>query len=153
MEQLNFDAGVREWQVNGGGVLRMNPGDPNLYVRFLDALERMEDIERELVEQGRALPGDAQDGRGVLALMAQADRRTKALLAEVFPGNDFDALLGGVNLLAVASNGERVVTNLMAALQPILTEGAETCAASRAEEAAAAARAQRERRRAAAGAE
>ena len=43
-------------------------------------------------------------------------------------GNDFNKILGGINLLAVAGNGERVVTNLFAALQPILVAGAEACA-------------------------
>ena len=43
--------------------------------------------------------------------------------------NDFHKLLGGVNLLAVADNGERVVTNLFAALEPVLVDGAKRCAA------------------------
>ena len=42
--------------------------------------------------------------------------------------NDFHRLLGGVNLLAVGTNGQRVVTNLFAVLQPILLAGAERCA-------------------------
>ena len=34
--ELNIDTGVEEFRVNGRGVLRFNPADPNLYHRFLD---------------------------------------------------------------------------------------------------------------------
>ena len=37
MKQLNIDTGVEEFSVNGHGVLRFNPADPNLYHRFFDA--------------------------------------------------------------------------------------------------------------------
>ena len=46
---------------------------------------------------------------------------------------DFQKILSGVNLLAVADNGERVVTNLFAALEPVLVEGAKRCASQQAE--------------------
>ena len=39
--------------------------------------------------------------------------------------NDFDAVLGGVNLAGVATNGKRVVQNLLEALTPILQQGAQ----------------------------
>lgn len=32
--ELNIDTGVEEFRVNGRGVLRFNPADPNLYHRF-----------------------------------------------------------------------------------------------------------------------
>lgn len=35
MQTLQIDTGVEEFEVNGRGVLRFNPGDPNLYHRFL----------------------------------------------------------------------------------------------------------------------
>ena len=60
----------------------------------------------------------------------------KQVLNGIFGGeNDFETLLEGVNLLAVADNGERVVTNLFAALEPILTEGARRCAEDKTAEA------------------
>ena len=37
--------------------------------------------------------------------------------------NDFDQLLEGVNVLAVAANGQQVITNLLAALEPVIAEG------------------------------
>lgn len=118
MEKLIFDTGVQSYRINGGGVLRFNPTDPNVYARFLEAAESIKAAEKELAECDDAL-----------AAMTALDKKVKGILNGVFgSGNDFDALLGGVNLLAVAGNGERVVTNLLTALQPVLTQGAKRCA-------------------------
>lgn len=152
MEKLNFDSGVKEYQINGGGVLRFNPGDPNVYARFMDAMDSIRSVEEKLVAEARELEqtGDQQvSGAAVLRLMRDADRETKKILTEVFgEGNDFDEILGGVNLLAVAGNGERVITNLLTALQPIMVAGAESCARGQADKAAAEAKRNRAQRRA-----
>lgn len=125
MKQLTIDTGVEEFCINGRGVLRFNPADPNLYHRFFDAGRDLEALDKELAEKTAALPeGDEAAEEGV-ALLAEYDRRIKALLGEIFgPENDFDAALGGVNLAGVAANGKRVVQNLLEALTPILQEGA-----------------------------
>lgn len=118
--ELNIDTGVEEFRVNGRGVLRFNPADPNLYHRFFAA---------------------------GLALLNEYDGKIKKLLTGIFGAeNDFDAILGGVNLAGVGANGKRVVQNLLEALTPILREGAErrlTAAADAAEARADAARAER----------
>ena len=124
MEKLTFDTGIQSFRVSGGGVLRFNPADPNVYARFLEAAEEIKAMELQLQEQSDAL-----------AAIGALDKKLKALLGGVFPGNDFDALLGGVNLLAVASNGQLVVTNLLDALQPVLMKGAKLCAQNIAREA------------------
>ena len=121
MKELNFDSGVEEYRIAGGGVLRFNPGDPNLYSRFMEATEKLADMEKSLSRQST----DGQAPEQVLELLRETDRQMKQLLDWVFGGgNDFDKALGGVNLLAVGAGGERVVTNLFAALGEILTAGA-----------------------------
>ena len=40
--ELNSDTGVEEFSVNGRGVLRFNPADPNLYHRFFAAGQTLE---------------------------------------------------------------------------------------------------------------
>lgn len=138
MEKIQFDSGIRAYRINGGGVLRFNPGDPNLYARFLEAVEKLRAVEQELTRQAE----DVQDAN-IVMLMTQADEKMKGILNWVFGGeNDFQQLLNGVNLLAVADNGERVVTNLFGALEPVLVEGAKRCA----DEQAAKARAKRSAR-------
>ena len=117
MEQLTIDTGLREYAVNGGsehggGVLRFNPSDPNVYSRFCTLQNQLQELEQQVQAQ-------SPTGTDAIQLLAQADQRAKGLLAEVFgPGNDFDA--------------ERVITNLFAALQPILEAGARQCADAKA---------------------
>lgn len=127
MEKLTLDFGIREFEINGSGVLRFNPGDPNVYSRLMNALDKIKGVEKWLVEQSKDVPQN--DGAAVLGLMAQADEKMKDILAWVFGrDNDFDKILCGVNLMAVCTNGERAVTNLLNALTPIIQEGAESCA-------------------------
>lgn len=149
MEKLVFDSGVREYQL-GSGVLRFNPTDLNVYARFLEATEKIQAVEDKLVEQAKLIDSEAPDaGEMVIRLMTEADRDTKMILSEVFGGdNDFDRILGGVNLLAVGDNGERVITNLLYALIPVMQEGAERCARQQASAAAAKAKMNRAQRRA-----
>ena len=129
MENIQFDSGVKNYRINGGGVLRFHPGDPNLYSRFLAAVEKLKALARQLEAVAR------EEG-SLLQCMTDADRQMKQLLGWVFGSeNDFDALLEGVNLLAVADNGERVITNLLLALEPVLLAGARRCAAVKTEEA------------------
>lgn len=144
MAELHFDSGVKEYLVNGNGVLRFNPSDPNVYNRFLDAQNKLTRIETDLVEKGKAIP-EGGDGEAVIRILAEADRRAKEVLSEVFGGdNDFDDIMGGVNMMAVGGNGERVIANFIAAITPIMEEGAKSCASQK----VAAARLNREQRRA-----
>ncbi len=126
MEKIQFDSGIKEYKINGSGVLRFNPADPNVYARFMEAADKIKKLEQQL----RAKANTAQEGGAqIVQLMADADKQMKDILSWVFgAGNDMNAILGGVNLLAMTQNGERVVTNLFAALQPILMEGARSCA-------------------------
>ena len=143
MEKLKFDSGMRSYRLGSGGVLQFNPGDPNVYARFLEAAEKIRTVETELVQQAQNL--DVQDaGTAAVKLMEQADKKIKELLTWVFGShNDFDDILQGVNLLAVTDSGERVITNLFAALQPVLVEGARRCASQTAQNAVAKANARR----------
>ena len=155
MKKLIFDSGVQEYQlVEGGKPLRFNPSDPNVYARFMAAMDKLPAIENELVSKAKNLEqseADAQtSGAEVLKLMKEADRKVKQLLNEVFGGgNDFHEILCGVNLLGVGSNGERVITNLLTALQPIMVSGAEKCAQQKVGAAVSKAQMNRAQRRAA----
>ena len=127
MEKIAFDSGIKSYKINGSGVLRFNPSDPNVYARFLEAAEKLQDIEEKLAEEAKAM--EAAGGAGMVQLLNRADKDMKGILNWVFgQKNDFDSLLGGVNLLAMAENGQRVITNLLDALQPVLVAGAQRCA-------------------------
>ena len=121
MKKIQFDNGVQRFSINGG-VLKFNPSDPNVYARFLEMEEKMQALEAELVKSAGAADAGSRE---ILALMAQADRKAKQLLNWVFGGdNDFDKLLEGVNLMAVAENNRQVIENLLEVLEPILLDGA-----------------------------
>lgn len=143
MKTLQFDSGIERFKLCGEGVLQFNPADPNLYARFLEASDKIREIEKEMAQQAEKM--DSQDtGAAVVKLLQDADSKMKDTLSWVFgQGNDFHKLLGGVNLLAVGHNGQRVVTNLFAALEPVLVEGAERCAKEQTEAAVRKAKARR----------
>ena len=130
MDKIQFDSGLRSYRINGGQVLRFNPGDPNLYARFLESVDKLKAVEEELTTKAQA---ETSDSEQILVLLTQADTKMKEILNWVFAGdNDFHKILSGMNLLAVAENGERVITNLFVALEPVLVEGAKCCAGQQA---------------------
>ena len=127
MEKIKFDSGLRKYEL-GSGVLSFNPLDPNLYERFVEATDQLQRLEKDMLERTK---NTEISGIDALAILKDVDSKAKATLNGVFGGdNDFDRMLSGVNLMAVASNGERVITNLLNALTPILEQGARDCAAS-----------------------
>ena len=105
-------------------------------------------IEEKLMAKAQAA-GEEAPGEVVLALMAEADREAKEILAWIFGDhNDFDAIFCGVNVMSVASNGERIITNFIHAVQPILEAGAKKCSKQQVNDALNKARKNRAQRRA-----
>ncbi len=132
MEKLIFDSGIREFQINNNGVLRFNPADPNVYARLMESGEKIKAVEDRLLTKAKELiPDGAEETNGavVLRLMNEADKEIKDILAYIFGSeNDFDEIFAGVSLMAVGDNGERVLTNFLNAIMPIVESGAEKCA-------------------------
>ena len=129
MNEFKLSLGVREYTIPGGGVLRFNPTDPNIYANFLDSQKQLETIHKSFQKKAKA----AKDGAAVLQLLQEADRALKALLGDIFPGNDFHRALGGVNLLALCGDGRTVAEHLLTALEEILTAGAKELATKEAQ--------------------
>ena len=145
MEKILFDDGLKEYEM-GGGVLSFNPSDPNVYSRFMEATDKLRVIEDSLVSKAKSSDGS---GEAILQLLKEADVESKKVLGWVFgEHNDFDKILNGANLLAVGTNGERILTNLLQALMPVIKTGAEECAKIQTEAAKAQARAERAQRQA-----
>ncbi len=127
MQKLNLDLGLREYEI-GGGVLRFNPSDPNVYARFVEMSGKLTEIEQKLVQKAKSSPKE-NAGETMLMLLKDADSEMKGLLREVFGAhNDFDAIFCGANIAGVGANGERIITNFIHAIQPILEAGAKRCA-------------------------
>lgn len=130
MEKITFDTGIKTYQINDSGVLKFNPSDPNLYKRFKDLRVEIEQIQKDYNERSKTTEEDAID------LLAEYDARVKKSLSHVFgEENDFDSILGGANVMAVASNGELVITNFLDAMLPIVEDGVKTYAKMEAQKA------------------
>ena len=122
MKNLKLDTGVVSYQI-GQGVLQFNPADPNVYIRLQQAMDKLEDMEKSLQSQLQE--------KSVLSIMADMDKALKAQLGWVFgPGNDFDAICGGMNLLSADAKGVRLISKLFETLEPVLLEGAKQCAST-----------------------
>ena len=143
MENFSFDTGMKEYRMDNGKVLRFNPSDPNVYANFMDAIPVLEGIEADMMAKGRSLA--AEDVAGALNVMREADKDIKRELGKVFTENDFEDILDGVNLMAVASNGQRVISNFRDVMTPIFEDGVKRFTDNAISEAAA----NREQRRAA----
>ena len=126
MENLIFDNGVKEYSINGRATLCFNPADPNVYARYVDSAEKINEIEAEMRATGASLDENSPDyAKQSLDIMRDADAKVKAMLRETFGAqNDFDAIFDGVNVMGVAVNGKMVITNFMEMLAPILEDGA-----------------------------
>ena len=162
--KLSVDLGIQEIEINGTGVLRFNPSDPNIFSRFYEMRDKLLEIEKKyqkieflapenLDEKGFPVedPDPMAEANAMICALHDIDLEVKKELTYVFgPQNDFDVILGGINLMAVAGNGERVVTNLLAALRPIMEEGAKRHLEKKADAAVAKAQMNRAQRRAAA---
>lgn len=125
---LQFDDGLLRLDINGNGILTFNPSDFNVYQRFFGLLKELPELEKRYAVQVEQ-PGSEDDSFALagreLDRARELDREIKDKLGAAFGlGNDFDALLGGVNLMAVGNNGQRVITNLLNALAPYIEEGA-----------------------------
>lgn len=131
MEQkLTFDDGILRLDVNGNGLLCFNPSDFNVYQRFCALLKELPVLEEQYRTEVEQIPEDASEGEIIelagkeLDRAKEIDTAIKQKLSGVFgANNDFDKLLGGVNLMAFGSNGERIITNLLNALAPYLENG------------------------------
>ena len=100
---------IREFPV-GLGVLRFDPADPNLFARFEQLPRRLSELE----------------AGAELSDLLRLDRQLKELLGWVLgPGNDLDAVTGGVSLLAADSRGDTLLSAFLQVLEPVLLAGAE----------------------------
>ena len=66
MEQLTIDTGLREYAVNGGpehggGVLRFNPSDPNVYSRFCTLQNQLQELEQQVQARIWEMPEQQAD--------------------------------------------------------------------------------------------
>ena len=116
-KKLTFDTGIKEFEINGNEMLRFNPSDPNVYSRF-------KEFESEILKMYDEVRNvEIKTGSDAVDYMKSYDQKVKAKLSYVFgESNDFEKILG-VNVMAVAGNGELIITNFLNAISPIISDG------------------------------
>lgn len=138
--KLLFDDGIKEFEVNGGAIMRFNPSDPALYDRFRVLIGKIEKLEDEIAKKEKKVV----DGATAIGILCEYDRKIKGFLNEAFGlNNDFEQIFSGLNLMAIGANGNRIVANFLEAIRPIIEEGAKQHAKAAAADAVAQANARR----------
>ena len=126
MTKLTFDDGRVRLDINGNGTLVFNPSDFNVYERFYSLLKELPELEKKYAEEVEvSTDSDSVELVGTELIRAkEIDSVIKGKLSYVFGvENDFDLLLGGVNIMAVGNNGERILTNFLNAILPYVESG------------------------------
>jgi len=152
MADFSFSTGLKVYPMNGTE-LRTNLSDSNLYHRFLEVLNEFDGMEADYVEQTKAFDGKVdlkglptlEDGeidldrltpeqqqaivertQSFVGINVDIDRRIKERLGYVFgESNDFDAIFQGVNVMAFDEDGNRLLTNFLAVVTPLIEEAQE----------------------------
>lgn len=130
MEKLNISVGIKRYQlVEGGDALTFNPGDPNVYARFMEMIPKIKAVQEEMSSKAKKVDINSADaGEETLKIMRETDTRMKNILNEIFgKENNFDNILSGVNLMAVTEGNRRVIDNVLEALTPIMNAGVKSC--------------------------
>ena len=132
--KITFDSGVKQYEINGRALMRFNPSDPALYKRFKEMADYLSSLEKEVAEKSET----ATNGMDIVGLMAEYDGKVKEKLRYVFgQENDFDKIFDGSNVMALASNGEMIITNFLDGIRPIIESGIKEYAKLEAKKAAA----------------
>lgn len=159
MEKITIDTGVVEYEVNGTP-LRFNPSDYNVYARFFEFYNELDELTKPYADASSAQQDEETgvDEKGfaktadLLALAKETDGKIKERLAYVFgEGNDFDAMFHGVNVLAANDSGNLIIEDFLNAVMPLIEQNAakrEAVIRGKKEAAVAAAKLNREQRRA-----
>lgn len=132
MTKLTFDDGRVRLDINGNGTLVFNPSDFNVYERFYALLKELPELEKQYASEVETPDESTQDVQAAavelvgreLIRAKEIDGLIKSKLSYAFGvENDFDKLLGGVNLMAFGNNDERIITNFMNAILPYVENG------------------------------
>lgn len=119
-DKITFDSGIKQYEINGHSILRFNPSDPNVYKRFKDLLSYITSLEKEIETRTKEL----KNGLDYIDLLAEYDEKVKEKLKYVFgQENDFDTIFNSENIMALASNGEMIITNFLNGIRPIVEKG------------------------------
>lgn len=110
MEKLTFDTGIKEYEVNGGVILRFNPSDSAFVGKLFNAFDSL-DKKQEIY---RAQIDSMKDKREIFEIAHNQDIEMRTIIDGVF-GPICDSLFGDMNVYAMA-DGLPVWCNFLLAI-------------------------------------
>lgn len=110
MEKLTFDTGIKEYEVNGGEILRFNPSDSAFVGKLFNAFDSL-DKKQEIY---RAQIDSMKDKREIFEIAHKQDIEMRTIIDGVF-GPICDSLFGDMNVYAMA-DGLPVWCNFLLAI-------------------------------------
>lgn len=110
MEKLTFDTGIKEYEVNGGAILRFNPSDSAFVGKLFNAFDSL-DKKQEIY---RAQIDSMKDKREIFEIAHNQDIEMRTIIDGVF-GPICDSLFGDMNVYAMA-DGLPVWCNFLLAI-------------------------------------
>ena len=111
MKEMNFDAGLVTYSLNGKCEVSLNPTDPNFAQRLFSAFEEMDQKQESYQAQIRKIA----DKKEVFNFAKERDTEMRGIIDRVFEMPVSDVLFGNMNVYAF-SNGLPVWCNLMLAV-------------------------------------
>ena len=132
MQSLKFDDGLKSFAINGdeSRVIRFNPGDPDLIIRYEKAKKKIQSVSTEKLAavklDGNGNLANSKDDEG-LGEAAQAlemvNQTIRDALKELFNADVYDTVFAGMSPFAAASDGRVIFETFMDAVKPILESG------------------------------
>lgn len=132
MQSLNFDDGLKSFAINGdeSRVIRFNPGDPDLIIRYNEAQKMIQGANTEklasvkLDSQGNIQNNEnVHNFEGAATALEEVNGVIRGALKLIFNADVYDAVFAGCSPFAGTSDGRFVFEAFMDAVKPVLEAG------------------------------
>ena len=131
MQSLNFDDGLKSFAINGdeSRVIRFNPADPDLIIRYDKARKRIKEMSTEnlaavkLDGSGNLLSKEEDGYREAAQALEEVNQTIREALKDLFVSDVYDIVFMGTSPFAGTSDGGFVFEAFMEAVKPILENG------------------------------
>ncbi len=131
MQSINFDDGLKSFSINDdeSRVIRFNPGDPDLIVRYNRALKMIETVSSEklsgikLNAKGAILESGELGWDEAASALEKVNLVIRDALKVMFNADVYDIVFAGLSPFAGASDGRFVFETFMEAIKPVLEGG------------------------------
>lgn len=115
MEKLQFDTGVKEYEINDTCTVRFNPCDPVFTERLFKVFDKL----GKMQEDGEKQNVDTTDGERLFEMIHERDREMRADIDSIFDEAVCDKLFKDVGVYALAGGLPLWANFLMAIMDEV----------------------------------